>query len=67
MEHKMAQAGVEVASVGVILGHFVGYLPAVATVFAVVWYAISIWESHTVQNWRERRRLKRLTPPTPGV
>ena len=41
----------ELASVGVILAHFFGYLPAFATFAAICWYAINIWESETVRLW----------------
>ncbi len=41
---------------GVIGSWWLGWLPPfiamVASIFAVVWYAIQIWESRTVKRWR---------------
>ena len=43
---------------GVIASQWLGWLPPLvallASIFAVVWYAIQIWESRTVQRWRRR-------------
>ena len=47
----------ELASLGAIILHFLGYLPSIATAAAILWYVINIWESHTVRNlcwWRRR-------------
>jgi hypothetical protein len=43
-------------SLGTVLGALVGYLPAVAAVFTIVWTAIRIWETRTVQDWLKRLR-----------
>lgn len=41
---------------GVVGATWLGWLPpviaAVASLFAVAWYAIQIWESPTVRRWR---------------
>lgn len=40
-----------------------GILPGVATIIAITWYSILIWESKTFRSWRARfaqRRLARL-------
>ena len=57
----MADFEAEVASAFAVLGHFAGLLPAVATIFALMWYAINIWESPTVQAWRARRKANPIT------
>jgi hypothetical protein len=31
---------------------FAGYLPVIASLLAIVWYAIEIWESETGAFWR---------------
>ena len=46
-------------ALGAILGALIGWLPAIATAFAIIWYAFAIWETKTVQNWRWRRAEKR--------
>lgn len=47
-----------VALSGVIVSNWLGWLPPLfallASAFAVIWYAIEIWESRTVQRWRRR-------------
>jgi len=41
---------------GVIASQWLGWLPPfvalLASIFAVVWYAIQIWESRTGKRWR---------------
>jgi hypothetical protein len=36
-------------------GTLLGWLPPIAALFAIVWYALQIWESRTVQGWLSRR------------
>jgi len=50
---NVAAHGVAIASV---LGALAGWLPSVGAMLAVIWYAIQIWESQTVANWRRRIR-----------
>lgn len=38
-------------SLSVLLGYFVSYLPAIATVLTIVWTLIRIYETDTVQRW----------------
>jgi L-lactate permease len=49
---------VGVALSGLVASQWLGWLPPLfallASIFAVVWYAIQIWESRTVQRWRRR-------------
>jgi len=43
---------------GVLASQWLGWLPPfvalLASLFAVAWYAIQIWESRTVIRWRRR-------------
>ena len=52
---KMVQEQVkhvtDAAAVGITVGAVVGWLPAVAALFTIVWTAIRIYESVTVQRW----------------
>lgn len=42
-----------------ILGAFLGYMPALAALGALVWYCVQVWESKTVQGWWRQRRQRR--------
>lgn len=58
----------DAVSAGAIVGAFIGFLPALAALGGILWYAIQIYESKTVQKMirlrRMRQRLKRLTVRT---
>lgn len=41
-------------------GAFVGVLPFVASIFALVWYSLEIYENKTVQAYLSRRRARRV-------
>lgn len=41
----------DVASIGVLVGAVMDFLPNVATVLTVVWLALRVYESPTVQRW----------------
>jgi hypothetical protein len=43
-----------------VVGSLAGFLPPLAAVMAVIWYAIQIHESKSVRNWLHRRREKRI-------
>jgi hypothetical protein len=62
--HKMDQnwlaAAVHVPPIGLIFAAFVGLLPTVAALVAVVWYCILIWESATLKEWRLAHARKAL-------
>lgn len=45
-------------SAAAIVGAFMGYLPALAGLAGLIWYAIQIWESKTVQKHVRRLRAK---------
>jgi peptidoglycan biosynthesis protein MviN/MurJ (putative lipid II flippase) len=42
--------GADVLSVGVMLASLAQWLPSVAALFTIIWTAIRIWESATVQK-----------------
>lgn len=46
-------------SLGALFGYFVGVLPALAALGAVIWYGIAIYETRTVQDWLARRRQRK--------
>lgn len=48
---------VDTISALAIVGSLLGYLPALAAVAAIAWYAIQIYESRTVQHWLANRRM----------
>lgn len=50
------------ASLGVLLGWVAGALPALATIAALVWYAVQIYESDTFQRHVLRRRVDKDDP-----
>jgi hypothetical protein len=39
-------------AMGAVLGSLIGFLPAIAALFTIIWTGIRIWESHTVREWR---------------
>lgn len=42
-----------------IIGVFIGWLPGLAAVGALLWYCIQIYESKTVTNWRMARAQRK--------
>lgn len=57
-----------ILSVLTIIGTFLGFVPIVAALAALIWYSIQIFESDTCQKfldkWRMRRKLRRLSKLT---
>ena len=49
-----------VVSAVALIGSFAGLLPALAGLVALVWYAIQIYESSTVQLWIRTRRARKI-------
>lgn len=47
---------VDTASVATVVGTLAGILPAIAALFTIVWTAIRIYESRTVQDFLKRRK-----------
>ena len=46
---------VDALSVATVLGTIMSWLPAVAAVFTIIWTAIRIYETKTVQGWLGKR------------
>lgn len=49
-----------VFSIGAIAATFMGWVPGVAALVALIWYAIQIYESATVQRFLANRRARRI-------
>lgn len=52
-QHGMKPAG-DILSFGVILGSLAEYLPAIAALASIIWSAIRIYETETVQKFLGR-------------
>jgi hypothetical protein len=58
-EHsETAKSVVDALSIITVVGTLVEMLPSVAAVFTIVWTAIRIWETETVQNILGRKGTK---------
>lgn len=72
---RVLTATADLISAGAIVGSFAKILPPVAALAATIWYAVQVWESHTVQKWvrlhvrkrRTVRRMKRTPRPVKSV
>jgi len=42
------------ASIATVMGTLMNWLPAVAALFSIVWTAIRIYETKTVQKWLKK-------------
>ena len=47
---------VDAASIGVVAGTLIQWLPAIAAVFSIIWMTIRIWETKTVRWWLRKWR-----------
>jgi len=56
--NESAKQAVDALSLGTVVATVAGWLPAVAAIFTIVWTAIRIYESRTVQNLVIRLRRK---------
>ena len=45
---------IDTASIATVLGTMMNWLPAVAALFSIVWTAIRIYETKTVQGWLKK-------------
>ncbi len=45
---------IDYAAAGVAVGAVIKVLPAIASVFTIVWLTIRIWETETVKKWTKR-------------
>lgn len=57
--HKVVAYTGDVLAGGAILGSLLQMLPALAAAVGLIFYAIQIWESRTVQHWYQNRRMVR--------
>jgi hypothetical protein len=55
--HETAKNVVDVLSIMTVVGTLVEMLPSVAAIFTIVWTAIRIWETETVQTLLGRTKL----------
>ena len=49
--HETAKSAVDALSLVTVVGTLVNVLPAIAAIFSIVWSAIRIYETETVQRW----------------
>ena len=47
---------VDAASIGVVAGTWLGWLPTIATALTVIWMLLRIWETKTVRWWLRKWR-----------
>jgi len=58
-EHtESVKSVVDGLSIITVIGTLADMLPSVAAIFTIVWTAIRIWETTTVQNWVKKMRGK---------
>jgi hypothetical protein len=55
--HETTKNVVDALSIMTVVGTLVEMLPSVAAIFTIVWTAIRIWETETVQNLLGRNKL----------
>jgi len=53
--HETTKHIVDALSIVTVVGTLVEMLPSIAAVFTIVWTAIRIWETETVQNMFGRK------------
>lgn len=62
--HVAKTAG-DTGAISALVAAWMGFLPHLATLLTVVWMAIRIWETDTIQRWREKRsKLRRARKRT---
>jgi hypothetical protein len=54
--HEAGKHIIDVLSMATVIGTLAEYLPAVAALFSIVWTAIRIYETNTVQRLLGRKR-----------
>lgn len=50
---------VDVGAALVAAGTLASILPHLAALFTVIWYALQVYETRTIQRWRRRRGMAR--------
>lgn len=56
MQQEQLKAVGDALSVGTVVATIAGWLPAIAAVLTIIWTAIRIFETKTVQGWLRRCR-----------
>lgn len=56
MRDEAIKHTVDAAAAGVTIGAVLGYLPAIAAVFTIIWTGIRIYESQTAQKLLSKLR-----------
>lgn len=54
MNSEQVKHVIDGTSVGVVVGTLTNVLPAIAAVFTIIWTAIRIWETDTIQSLRRK-------------
>jgi hypothetical protein len=49
--HETFKYAIDIASFFTVVGTMISMLPAVAALFTIIWTAIRIYETKTVQRW----------------
>jgi hypothetical protein len=49
--HETTKYVIDALSLATVLGTIMNFLPAIAAVFTIIWTAIRIYETNTVQRW----------------
>lgn len=52
------KATLDIVSITTLLGSLAAMLPAVASIFTIIWTGLRIYESPTVQSWITNRKEK---------
>ena len=55
LDRDAARHAIDALSFVTVLGTIVKMLPAIAAVFTIVWTAIRIYETKTVQSWLRKK------------
>lgn len=56
MNDDQLKTAIDGVSLGTVVATLAGWLPSIAALLTIVWSAIRIWESRTVQGWVARLR-----------
>jgi len=61
MHHETAKTAGDALSIVTVVGTLAEVLPAVAALFTIVWTALRIYETDTVQNLLGKKRVADVT------
>ena len=61
MHHETAKTAGDALSIVTVVGTLAEVLPAVAALFTIVWTALRIYETETVQNLLGKKRVADVT------